>query len=75
MLRPEEEESKRQFDVVIDCTGFSSKSELPFQYLKFCAEVLPADIRSRFRVAHILNPNQLMHKYLRRLFNVSAGAC
>ncbi|KAF6748926.1 hypothetical protein DFP72DRAFT_914993 [Ephemerocybe angulata] len=48
-------------------------SELPFQWLKFCAEVVPSDIRSRFRTAHILNPNSLMHKYLRRLFNISAG--
>ncbi|KAF5334397.1 hypothetical protein D9611_013526 [Ephemerocybe angulata] len=65
--------AKRAFDVVVDCTGFSSKSELPFQWLKFCAEVVPSDIRSRFRTAHILNPNSLMHKYLRRLFNISAG--
>ncbi|EFI27794.1 hypothetical protein CC1G_14717 [Coprinopsis cinerea okayama7 len=63
----------RPFDVIIDCTAFSSISELPLQWLKFCAEVVPADIRARFRTAHVLNPNHLAHKYLRRLYNVSAG--
>ncbi|KAJ2930404.1 hypothetical protein H1R20_g6694, partial [Candolleomyces eurysporus] len=61
------------FDIVVDCTGFSPISELPLHWLKYCAEVLPADLRNRFRTAHILNPNYLMQKYLRRLYNVSAG--
>ncbi|TFK24729.1 hypothetical protein FA15DRAFT_406917 [Coprinopsis marcescibilis] len=64
---------ERSFDIIIDCTAFSSISELPLQWLKFCAEVVPADIRLRFQTAHILNPNYLTQKYLRRLYNVSAG--
>jgi len=41
--------------------------------LKYCAELIPSDIRSRFATTHILNPNALTHKYLRRLYNVTAG--
>ncbi|KAF8165773.1 hypothetical protein B0H34DRAFT_794124 [Crassisporium funariophilum] len=63
----------RQFDVILDCTSFTSASEVPLQWLKYCAEVVPADIRSRFSGVRILNANTLTQKYLRRLYNISAG--
>ncbi|PPQ78909.1 hypothetical protein CVT25_002369 [Psilocybe cyanescens] len=63
----------RQFDLVLDCTGFSSISEVPLQWLKYCAELIPSDIRSRFSATRILSPNALTQKYLRRLYNISAG--
>lgn len=61
------------YDVIVDCTGFTPMSELPLQWLRFCAEIVPKDIRGRFATAHILNPNSLSQKYLRRLYNFMAG--
>ncbi|KAK7053933.1 hypothetical protein R3P38DRAFT_3343387 [Favolaschia claudopus] len=63
----------RSFDVVLDCTGFTGISELPLQWLKFCAELIPYDIRMRFGTTHILNSNILTQKYMRRLYNFAAG--
>ncbi|KAF8806096.1 hypothetical protein BYT27DRAFT_7141632 [Phlegmacium glaucopus] len=63
----------QNFDIILDCTSFTSKSEVPLQWLKYCAEVIPADILVRFSTTRILNPNTLAQKYLRRLYNVSAG--
>jgi hypothetical protein len=45
---------------------------MPLQWLKYCAEVI-VDIRVRFSTTRILNANTLTQKYLRRLYNVSAG--
>ena len=61
------------FDIILECTSFTSKSEVPLQWLKYCTEIIPADIRVRFSTTRILNPNTLAQKYLRRLYNVSAG--
>ncbi|RDB19915.1 Neurofibromin [Hypsizygus marmoreus] len=63
----------RMFDLILDCTAFTSISEVPLQWLKYCAELIPSDIRSRFHTTHILNPNALTQKYMRRLYNVTAG--
>ncbi|TFK62722.1 hypothetical protein BDN72DRAFT_964371 [Pluteus cervinus] len=63
----------RQFEIILDCTSFTSISEVPLQWLKYCAELIPSDLRFRFATTHILNPNALTQKYLRRLYNVSAG--
>ncbi|KAJ7724736.1 hypothetical protein DFH07DRAFT_1066990 [Mycena maculata] len=63
----------RPFDVVLDCTAFTGISELPLQWLKFCAELIPYDIRTRFGTTHILNSNTLTQKYMRRLYNFAAG--
>ncbi|KAK7000747.1 hypothetical protein R3P38DRAFT_2797049 [Favolaschia claudopus] len=32
-----------RFGAVLDCTGFTGISELPLQWLKFCAELIPYD--------------------------------
>ena len=63
----------RNFDIILDCTSFTSKSELPLQWLKYCAELVPEDICMRFSTTRILNANTLTQKYLRRLYNISAG--
>ncbi|KDR84288.1 hypothetical protein GALMADRAFT_87191 [Galerina marginata CBS 339.88] len=63
----------RSFDIVLDCTGFTATSEVPLQWLKYCAELIPKDTRVRFSATRILNPNTLTQKYLRRLYNISAG--
>ncbi|PPR04649.1 hypothetical protein CVT24_011867 [Panaeolus cyanescens] len=65
---------ERPFDIILDCTAFTTASEVPLQWLKYCAEMIPADIRNRFSCARILNPNGLTQKYLRRLYNISAGS-
>jgi len=49
-------------------------SEVPLQWLKYCAELIPYDIRMRFSATHILNPNVLAQKFLRRLYNLTGGS-
>jgi hypothetical protein len=44
------------------------------QWLKYCIEIIPHDFRARFETAYILNPNSAAIKYLRRLWNITAGA-
>ncbi|TFY83118.1 hypothetical protein EWM64_g893 [Hericium alpestre] len=63
----------RTFDIIFDWTSFSSSSQVPFQWLKYCIEMIPSDIRMRFLTAYLLNPNPATHKYLRRLFNITGG--
>jgi hypothetical protein len=48
-------------------------SEVPLQWLKYCTELVPSDILFKFRTTHILNPNALTLKFLRRLYNLTAG--
>jgi hypothetical protein len=63
----------RQYEIILDCTSFTSISEIPVQWLKFCTELIPSDIRKRLLATHILNPNSLTQRYLRRFHNLSAG--
>ncbi|THH13571.1 hypothetical protein EW146_g6666 [Bondarzewia mesenterica] len=63
----------RTFDVIYDWTSFSPSSQVPIQWLKHCIDMIPSDIRHRFMTAYILNPNDAAHKYLRRLYNITAG--
>ncbi|KAG0709913.1 hypothetical protein DFH29DRAFT_1012634 [Suillus ampliporus] len=63
----------RKFEVVLDCTSFTSTSEIPAQWLTTCSQLIPIDIRSRFVTSYILNPNSLTQKYLRRMYNISSG--
>lgn len=63
----------REFELVYDFTSFTSVSEVPVQWLKYCCEIIPFDVRQRFIGAHILNPNALALRYLRRVYNIFAG--
>jgi len=63
----------RQFELILDCTSFTNASEIPLQWVNYCAELIPMDIRTRLAKTHILNPNYQAQKYLRRLYNVAAG--
>ena len=63
----------RSYDIIFDFTCFTMASQLPLQWLKFAYEVIPSDIRGRFDTAHILTPNLLATKYLKRLYNLSSG--
>ena len=64
----------RQYDVVIDLTGFAAGSQPPVQWLKFITEITPSDLRSRKRSIYFLNMNDLAHRFLRKIRNLSAGA-
>lgn len=44
------------------------------QWLKYCIEIIPSDFRAKFETAYILSPNAAAVKYLRRLWNITAGA-
>ncbi|KIO22012.1 hypothetical protein M407DRAFT_28426 [Tulasnella calospora MUT 4182] len=61
------------FDVIIDCTGFSSSSEVPIQWFKFLIELVPSDILQRWSTTYILNPNTYCQKYLRKLYHLFSG--
>ncbi|KAJ4479043.1 hypothetical protein J3R30DRAFT_2708420 [Lentinula aciculospora] len=64
---------EHDIEIIVDCTNFTSMSELPLRWLKFCAEVFPSDLRMKIVRTHILNPNSLMQKFLRRVYNICAG--
>ncbi|KAH9854976.1 hypothetical protein C2E23DRAFT_883516 [Lenzites betulinus] len=59
----------RDFDLIFDCTGFTSTSQVPAQWLKFAAETIPLDIWKRFKTLRLLAPNTYALRYLRRLYN------
>ncbi|KAL4251095.1 Ras-GAP domain-containing protein [Abortiporus biennis] len=66
--------SNRDFDIIFDWTSFSSSSHIPTRWIKFAHEVIPSDIRQRFARAHILQPNDMALKYIRRLACLANGA-
>ncbi|TFK46902.1 hypothetical protein OE88DRAFT_1666689 [Heliocybe sulcata] len=61
------------FQIIIDCTAFTAASEVPIQWVKYCMELFPSDVRQRMSTVHILNPSQQAQKYFRRLWNIAAG--
>lgn len=60
------------FDVVIDCTGFTSSSEIPILWLKVFFERCPQDFVQGFQRAFILNANNAALKFLRKLYHITA---
>ncbi len=65
--------SEGSFDVIIDCTSFSSTSEIPIQWFKFFLELAPSDIINRWSSSYILNPNTFSQKFLRKLYHLFSG--
>ena len=61
------------YDIVIDLTGFAAGCQPPVQWLKFITEITPSDLRSRKRSIYFLNMNDLAHRFLRKIRNLSAG--
>jgi len=61
------------YDVIIDLTGFAAGSQPPVQWLKFITEITPSDLRRRKRSIYFLNMNDLAHRFLRKIRNLSAG--
>jgi hypothetical protein len=61
------------FDVVIDCTGFTTSSEIPLLWLKAFLERCPLEFVQGFSRAFILNVNNAAAKFLRKLYHISAG--
>lgn len=64
---------RRDFDIVFDWTAFAPTSQIPIHWLKFAYEIVPADIRRRFKMARMLTPNALALRYMRRLYNLTGG--
>ncbi|KAF9238786.1 hypothetical protein BU15DRAFT_88233 [Melanogaster broomeanus] len=67
------EYANKLYEIILDCTSFTSTSEIPVQWLKTCSQLIPVDVRQRFINGYILNANSLTHRYLRRMYNISAG--
>lgn len=63
----------QQYDVIIDLTGFAAGSQPPVQWLRFITEITPSDLRARNRSVYFLNMNDLAHRFLRKIRNLSAG--
>ncbi|KAG8886533.1 Ras GTPase activating protein ira2 [Tulasnella sp. 331] len=61
------------YDVIIDCTSFSSSSEIPVQWFKFFMELVPNDLGQRWATAYILNPNAYAQKFFRKLYFMYNG--
>lgn len=63
----------KDFEVVLDCTNYTTASEIPMQWFKFFVELTPYDLRIRFRTTRILNCNLHMQRFLRKLYNICSG--
>ncbi|KAL4081516.1 hypothetical protein V8B97DRAFT_1923406 [Scleroderma yunnanense] len=63
----------KYYEIIMDCTSFTSTSEIPVQWMNTCSQLIPFDIRERFTNVYILNANTLTQRYLRRMYNISAG--
>jgi hypothetical protein len=66
-------DEQRQYHIVVDCTSFSSSSELPFQWIQRFVELLPLDLREHFDGISFLLPNATAINYIRRIDYLSAG--
>ncbi|KAI5118442.1 hypothetical protein M0805_000576 [Coniferiporia weirii] len=64
---------RKSFELIVDCTNYTTASEIPMQWFKFFIELTPSDLRSRFSAAHILNCNLPMQRFLRKLYNICSG--
>lgn len=64
---------KRNFEVIFDWTGFPPSAQIPMHWLKFVYEILPSNIRARFRTSRTLIPNAMALRYMRRLYNLTNG--
>jgi hypothetical protein len=65
---------ERDFDVIIDCTGFTMTSEIPLLWFKIFLELVPATLVERFSRCFILNPNNAAVKFLRKLYHICGGS-
>jgi len=64
---------ERDFDVIIDCTGFTTTSEIPLLWFKIYLELVPVELVERFSRCFILNPNNTAAKFLRKLYHICGG--
>ncbi|KAG8959528.1 Ras GTPase activating protein ira2 [Tulasnella sp. 419] len=61
------------FDIIIDCTSFTSSAEVPIQWFKFFIELAPSDLVHRWANAYILNANFYAIKFMRKLYHSFSG--
>ena len=64
---------ERDFDGILDCTGFTATSEIPLLWFKIFLELVPMDLVERFSRCFILNPNNAATKFLRKLYHICGG--
>lgn len=65
--------NNQPYDVIFDCTGFTSTSEIPLLWLRIFLERCPYDFVQNFSRAFILNANNAAMKFLRKLYHMSGG--
>ncbi|KIY51663.1 hypothetical protein FISHEDRAFT_36865 [Fistulina hepatica ATCC 64428] len=63
----------REFEIVVDGTYFDTGDAPPLPWLKYCVELLPLDIRLRWKATHVVNPNIRTLQYMRKICNVAPG--
>lgn len=64
----------REIELIVDCTNYTTASEIPMQWFKYFIELAPSDLRSRCGTVHILNCNLPMQRFLRKLYNICSGS-
>jgi Divergent CRAL/TRIO domain len=64
---------KVDFDIIFDFTSFTARSRLPNVWLRFAVELLPLDVRRRWRAAYILNVNRDAQSFLSSMFYLFSG--
>ncbi|KAF8524568.1 hypothetical protein BU17DRAFT_84597 [Hysterangium stoloniferum] len=65
---------QERFAVIVDCTGFTAKSDIPISWCKLFAEYAPSDLRQNFEDIYIVNPNIAARSFLRKIYYVFAEA-
>lgn len=63
------------FEIVIDCTAFSTKAILPLRWTKYSLELIPYDIRTKLQTLYVLNNNMEGLKYMKRVLNFCGCEC
>lgn len=63
----------QKFKLIVDMTGFTQSAQLPIQWLRIVSETTPYDLHMYLETVYFLNINTSAYRYLRRLWNLSAG--
>lgn len=65
--------AKLQTDIIFDFTAFTSRSQLPTAWMKLLLELLPVDIRERWRTIYVLNINTESLAFIRKVTSLFHG--
>lgn len=64
---------EQTYDIIVDCTAFSTSSELPLPWIKYLIDMIPSDLAVQFRLAYIVNSNGAAQVYLRKVLHALAS--